>query len=139
MNIEINWLAVTIATILSLVLARTWYRDRLFGSSWRKITGITPKDSQKAGMKPMAITLVANIITVITMAVVLSAYADYSDDNSVASALLIGFIMWLAFSATTLATHNAFEQKREKLTAINNGYQLALFLVVSGIIGLIGY
>ena len=139
MNIEINWLAVTIATILSLVLARTWYRDRLFGGPWRKITGITPKDSQKAGMKPMAITLVANIITVITMAVILSAYADYSGDNSVISALLIGFIMWLAFSATTLATHNAFEQKQEKLTAINNGYQLALFLVISGIIGLIGY
>jgi len=137
MNIEINWLAVVVATILSLVLARTWYMDRVFGGSWRKMTGITPKDSQKAGFRPMAITLVANIITVVVMAVILSMYADYSGDKSIVSALVIGFIAWLAFSATTLATHNAFEQKQDKLTSINNGYQLAFFLLVSAVIGLI--
>ena len=137
MNMEINWLAVVVATILSLVLARTWYRDRVFGGSWRKMTGITPKDSQKAGIRPMAITLVANVITVVVMAVVLSMYAGYSGDKSIVSALMIGFIAWLAFSATTLATHNAFEQKQDKLTSINNGYQLALFLLISAVIGLI--
>ena len=137
MNVEINWLAVAVATVLSLVLARSWYRDRVFGSSWRKMTGITPKDSQKAGFRPMAITLVANIITVVVMAVILSMYADYSGDKSIVSALVIGFIAWLAFSATTLATHNAFEQKQDKLTSINNGYQLALFLLISAVIGLV--
>ena len=43
----------------------------------------------------------------------------------------------VAFSATTLVQHNAFEMKPAKLTIINTGYQLALFLAMSLVIGLL--
>jgi hypothetical protein len=52
--------------------------------------------------------------------------------------MLIGFVTWVAFSASTLVTHNAFEQKPQRLTLINAGYQLALFLIISVIIGCFG-
>src|SRR5262245_46955490 len=57
--------------------------------------------------------------------------------GSVWMALLVGFAAWLTFSATTLIQHNAFELKPAKLTAINTGYQLALFLAMSLVIGLL--
>ncbi|QLQ15441.1 MAG: DUF1761 domain-containing protein [Micropruina sp.] len=56
--------------------------------------------------------------------------------RSVWLALLVGLGAWLAFSATTLLQHNAFEQKPRELTAINAGYQLALFLAMSLVLGL---
>lgn len=138
MNIHINWLAAIVALIASMVLAKTWFTPKTFGNPWRKYTGITPADSKKAGKKPIILTLFANAITVIVMAGAISISAAYFQSNSIWLALLVGFAVWLAFSATTLTTHNAFEQKPQKLTLINNGYQLALFLIISAIIGWFG-
>ena len=138
MNVQINWLAAVVALVASMVLAKTWFTPKTFGNQWRKYTGITPADSKKAGKKPILLTLFANIVTVIAMAVAISISSEFFQTSSIWLALLVGFVTWLAFSATTLATHNAFEQKPRKLTLINNGYQLALFLIISAIIGWFG-
>lgn len=135
---HINWLAVIVALLASMILAKTWFTPKTFGNPWRKYTGITPADSKKAGKKPIILTLFANMITVVTLAAAISIGSDFFQNSSVWLALIVGFVTWLAFSATTLATHNAFEQKPQKLTLINNGYQLVLFLIVSAIIGLFG-
>lgn len=138
MDIRINWWAVLLATVASLVLAKTWYDERTFGKAWRELTGITPSDSKKGGVKPMIITLFSNIVTVLALAAMIYVSSVFFKNASVGHALSIGFVAWLAFSATTLATHNAFEQKPSKLTLINSGYQLALFVLVSLVIGLFG-
>lgn len=137
-DIHINWVAALVALVASMILAKTWFNDRVFGKPWRKMTGITPADSKKAGKGPIILTLFANIITVWVLAAAVYIGSAFFDNSSVWLAILIGFISWLAFSATTLATHNAFEQKQQKLTAINNGYQLVLFVVIAAIIGLFG-
>ena len=84
------------------------------------------------------LTVLANIITVIVLAIAISVCSEFFHNHSVWLAVAVGFITWLAFSATTLVTHNAFEQKPSGLTWINNGYQLALFLLISIIIGAFG-
>lgn len=138
MEIEINWLAVVLATVIGMVTAGTWYTDWAFGKVWRQLTGVTEKDSQKAGNTPMILVLIANIITAVVLAAAISISAAFFESSSVWLALLVGFAMWLAFSATTLITHNAFERKPAKLTAINNGFQLVLFLSMALVIGVVG-
>lgn len=138
MIIEINWVAVVLANVIGLIAAGTWYQKPTFGPLWRKLTGITPKDSQKAGKTPMMTVVVANFITSIVLTGMISISSTFFADTSVSHALFIGFVTWLAFSATTLATHNAFELKPLRLTWINNGYQLVLFLSMALAIGLVG-
>lgn len=138
MNIVIDWVAIAIALVASMVLAKTWFTPKTFGNQWRTYTGITPADSKKAGKKPIILTLVANVVTVLALAVLINICSVFFQNSSAWLALLVGLTAWLAFSATTLVTHNAFEQKPQKLTLINNGYQLALFLIVSMIIGWFG-
>jgi uncharacterized protein DUF1761 len=138
MDVHINWFAAFVALVASMVLAKTWFNDKVFGKPWRKMTGITPADSKKAGKKPILLTLFANIITVWVLAAAIYIGSVFFHDSSVWLAILIGFVSWWAFSATTLVTHNAFEQKHQKLTVINNGYQLVLFVVTAAIIGLFG-
>lgn len=138
MSVGINWLAVAVALVASMVLAKTWFTPKTFGKPWRKYTGITPADSKNAGKKPIILTLFANIVTVIALTIAVNISAVFFQNNSVWLAVAVGLTAWLAFSATTLATHNAFEQKPQRLTLINNGYQLALFLIVSVIIGWFG-
>ena len=136
METEINWLAVLFATIAGMICAGFWYTKTLFGPTWRQLTGISEADSQKSGSTPMIIVLFANIITSIVLVVVINVCRVVFENTTIWLALLIGFMLWLAFSATTLITHNAFEQKPIKLTLINVGYQLILFISMSLVIGL---
>lgn len=136
MEVEINWIAVIIATIASMIIAGVWYQDWAFGLPWKKMTKIDAKQAEKAGNTPMVIVLIVNLLTAILLAVVIAIVADYFNSSSLWLALTTGLGVWLAFSATTLLTHNMFEQKPFKLTLINNGYQLAMFVVMSLVIGL---
>lgn len=135
MELDINWLAVVLATIASMVVAGVWYQDFAFGVPWKKMTKVDVKRAEKAGNTPMLIVFVVNFFTAVILAVALSIVATHFDNPSVWLALATGVIVWLAFSATTLLTHNMFEQKPLKLTAINNGYQLSMFVVMALIIG----
>ena len=135
MDIQINWLATFVALVASMILAKLWFSPRAFGPIWRELTRITPADSKKAGKGPITLTLFANAITVWALAAVVYMSALFMGAFSVWNAIIVGFIAWLAFSATTLVTHNAFEQKPRKLTLINNGYQLVLFVMTAAIIG----
>ena len=136
MEIYINWLAVILATTASMVIAGAWYA-KFFADDWRKLTGVSAKDSAKVGKAPMLITLVANFITAVALAAAVSVGSTFLKSDSVWLALLIGFIAWLGFSATTLVQHNAFELKPKKLTFINNSYQLAIFLTMALVIFLL--
>ncbi|WP_205686929.1 DUF1761 domain-containing protein [Chitinophaga rhizosphaerae] len=136
MDIKVNWLAVVLATVAGMICAKSWYRKTAFGPVWRKLTGIGEAASQAAGKRPIVITLLANFITAIVLSVLIPAGNLVFGTKNVGLALATGFITWLAFSATTLATHNAFELKPAKLTWINNGYQLVLMLSMSLVIGL---
>ncbi len=136
METEINWLAVLFATIAGMICAGFWYTKTLFGPTWRQMTGISEADSQKSGNTPMIIVLFVNIITSIVLVVVINVCRVVFVNKTIWLAVLIGFLLWLAFSATTLITHNAFEQKPTKLTLINVGYQLILFISMSLVIGL---
>ena len=81
--------------------------------------------------------LIANCVTAIGLAAGIAITSQATGDDSVGLALLVGLAAWLAFSATTLLQHNAFELKPAKLTVLNTGYQLALFLAMSLVIGLL--
>jgi CBS domain containing-hemolysin-like protein len=135
MELDINWLAVALATVASMIVAGVWYQDFAFGLPWKKMTKIDAKRAEKSGNTPMVVVLVVNLFTAIVLAAAISIVATHFGNSSVWLALATSVVIWLAFSATTLLTHNMFEQKPLKLTAINNGYQLAMFTVMALIIG----
>ena len=110
MEIELNWLAIAVATIVSMVVSGLWY-GKLFVKTWRKLTGVSEVASKNAGKTPMLILLVSNFITSVAMAVAINISDVFIADKSIFAALLVGFVLWLAFSARTLIQHNTFEQK----------------------------
>ena len=134
---EINWLATVLAIVVGMVVAGLWYSKKGFGIVWWKLTGIAPEDSKKASRRNMVQLLIANSVTAVGLAVSIGIASAATDDDSVWLALLVGLVAWLAFSATTLLQHNAFELKPPKLTLINCSYQLVLFLAMALVIGLL--
>ena len=114
MNIEFNWIAILTATIAGTVVAGIWY-SKLFGKSWRELTGVTEADSKKAGKTPILILVVSNFITTLGMGFILNQLQPESD--------LSKFIFSI--------TNNTFELKPKKLTWINIAYQFTLFIVIA--------
>lgn len=134
-GIELNWLAICIATLVSVILAGLWYQDFAFGVLWKKLTKIDTKRAERAGNTPMAVIVLVNFITAIFLAFCIDLVAVHFNGQSVLLALTTSLGIWGVFSALTLMTHNMFEQKSWKLTLINCGYQLAMFLAMALIIG----
>ncbi len=133
---EISWLGVVLAIVAGMAVAFLWYQKGVIADAWETLTGVTSERSKPARVRNMAQLLIAVMVTAMGLTLAIRATTEAVGDDSVWIALLVGFASWLAFSGSTLLQHNAFELKRAKLTVINSGYQLALFLVMSLVLGL---
>lgn len=134
---EINWLGAALAFVAGMVVAFIWYQKGFIANAWERLTGVTPDRSRPARARNMTQLAIANLLTAGGLAAGISLASAATGDESVGMALLVGFAAWLTFSASTLLQHNAFELKPAKLTVINSSYQLALFLAMSVVIGLL--
>lgn len=133
---EINWLGVVPGLVAGMAVAFVWYQKGYFAARWERLTGIGPEQSKTSRTRNMIQLLIANSLTAVGLAFGIGIASAATGDDSVWLALAVGAVAWMTLSATTLLQHNAFEQKPAKLTTINAGYQLALFLATSLAIGL---
>ncbi|MGW5924543.1 DUF1761 domain-containing protein [Nocardia fluminea] len=134
---EINWLGAALAFVAGMVVAFIWYQKGFIANAWEQLTGVTPDRSRPARARNMTQLAIANLVTAVGLAAGISLASEATGNESVGMALLVGFAAWLTFSASTLLQHNAFELKPARLTIINSSYQLALFLAMSVVIGLL--
>ncbi|AWG65097.1 DUF1761 domain-containing protein [Mycobacteroides abscessus] len=133
---ELDWLAVVMATVVVMAVAGAWY-GKVFTTLWSTLTGVVAEDSKKASRRNMALLLVANAVTAVGLTVTIEVAWMAAGSDALWLALLVGFAAWLTFSATTLLQHNAFELKPVRLTLLNSAYQLVLFLGMALTIGLV--
>jgi Protein of unknown function (DUF1761) len=134
---EINWLGAVLAFVAGMVVAFIWYQKGFIANAWERLTGVTPERSRPARVTNMTQLAIANLLTAVGLAAGISLASEATNNESVGMALLVGLAGWLTLSASTLVQHNAFELKPAGLTVINTGYQLAMFLAMSLVIGLL--
>lgn len=138
MNVEINWLAIALATVAAMVIGSIWYSKPVFGKTWQRLAGLSDKQLERNGWAPIILAIPVSFVTAYVLAHVAYISRDFFDISLLSSALQTAFWAWLGFSATTLAMHNAFEAKSKKLTLLNSFYQLVMFVSMGLIIGLMG-
>lgn len=137
MDVEVNYLAVLLAALSSFVVGMIWYSKPVFGTMWSDMVKLSEKQ-QKAGMaNAMGMSLIAALLTAYVVAHVSFLSNVYFSNSFLQDSLNTAFWLGLGISATTLVTHDAFEQRRRKLTAINVGNQLVTLLTMGLIIGLL--
>jgi len=133
---HMNWLGVVTATVAGMAVAGVWY-GKLFVNTWWNLAGITPEQSKAASRRNMAQLLLANTVTAMGLAAAVEVTFTATGGHSTWLAVIVGAAAWLAFSATTLLQHNAFELKPSRLTIINSAYQFTLLLAMALAIGLL--
>ena len=135
MSIEINYEAVLLATLSSMVVGAIWYMPQLFGKSWMKITKVDPSKTPGSPLKIYGLTLLASFLTAYVLAHTTYIANQVIGSSYMSSAVSTAFWLWLGFIVSRLLVHDLFEQRPTKLTMLNAGHEFATVMVMALIIG----
>ncbi len=128
--VPINYLAVLIAAVWSVILGSFWYGP-LFGKQWMKLSNIKmPKtmtpEMKKMMMKSYILTIVGGLVMSFVLAHALVFASAYMHVEGVSAGLMAGIWNWLGFIVPASLTSVLWEGKPWKMWFINNGYWLVL-------------
>lgn len=135
---EINWLAVVLATISSMVVGFIWYAKPVFGARWMRLSGIKEEDTKGAAL-PLIITFVVSFLTAAVLAGSAALAQHFYEGNFLLNAVLTSVILWIGFTAARMITHDLFDRRPSSLTVLNLAHELVTVLVMGLIIGAFGF
>jgi hypothetical protein len=136
---EINLWAVLLATVASMIVGSVWYAPPVFGKTWMKLIGKTDKDMEKGGWTPIVLAVIVSAVTAYVLAhVTYLSFSFFTGTSFFVSALTTAFWVWLGFTAARIVTHDSFEGRPLKLTALNLAHELVTLLAMGAAIGLVG-
>ena len=137
MDITLNWLAIGIATLSTMVVGTVWYLPKMFGNRWQALTGVDP-NKPKSKAAAYGGSFAASAVTAIALAVVIDLVAPAVDQPFLVVALVTGGILWAGFTAARILVHELFESRDLRIWGITAAYELVTILVMAAIIGLFG-
>lgn len=123
----VNFLAVLVAAIVSMVIGAVWYSPLVFGKIWMKLSGVMPKGGAVKSY------LIGGISTLVT-SYVLAHFIHFAEATTVVQGITAGFWLWLGFIATTTLSSVIWEGKPVKLYILNNAYSLVSLIVMGAIL-----
>lgn len=135
MSIEVNYVAVLLATLSSMVVGAIWYMPQIFGKSWMKLTKVDPSKTPSNPLKIYGLTLLASFLTAYVLAHTTFIANQVIGSSYMSSAISTAFWLWLGFIASRLLVHDLFEQRPTKLTLLNAGHEFATVMIMALIIG----
>lgn len=133
-SVDVNYLAVLVSAITSMIIGMLWYSPLLFGNMWMKLMKINPKDIEKSKMKGMNSIYLTAFISALLMSYVLSLTIKYVGAVTVLEGLQIGFLFWLGFVATVMLGSILWGGKPLQLYLINVFHYLVSILIMSFIL-----
>jgi hypothetical protein len=138
MTIPINYWAVLVAAIVSIVLGFIWYGP-LLGKQWARHAGVSLDAMKKPKPSTFVLMIIGSLLTAWILAHALifaNAYLHMKSDAS--SGIIVGFMNWLGFIGPVTLGPILWEKKSWKLWVINNAYHL-ISLCLMGIILAVWY
>lgn len=137
MSVEVNWIAVLLAVVASMVVGFVWYSRGVFGNVWMKLAGLDAAKMKKGMAGPMIATILGSLLTAYILAHVAFLAHAFFKNSFFMDSVQTAFWLALGISATTLLIHNSFEQKPWKLTALAIGNRFVTLVVMGAVIGLL--
>jgi hypothetical protein len=127
---DINWVAIVVATIVSMVIGAVWYSPALFSKAWMEDTKKKDMDPTQGATAGYVVATIANLISGYVMARILAT----ANAASIGEGLMVAFLLWLAFMAGPTLMNFMFEGRPMRLFNINAGMYLVSMLVMGAIL-----
>jgi hypothetical protein len=132
---EINWWAVILATLSTMVVGSVWYAPRIFGNWWEKAARVETKSN---AVVAIVLTVIVSFISAWVLAGAAAIAQEFYGGSFLANTIITAIILWAGFTAARFITHDAFENRPRMLTLLNISHELVTYLVMALIIGLFG-
>lgn len=136
---SINWLAVIVCVIVSMISGSLWYNPKTFFPIWWKGIGKAGMDMSSAGSNmslTWGLTILSSFVQAVAMALMVNAMGSLmSGGPNLVSGALIGFMLWLGFIAPTYLVNKLFAGHELTVWAIEVGNHLLNFVLFGAILG----
>ncbi len=126
-ELQINYLAIGVAALATIIIGMIWYSPLMFGSLWLEANGYSPEQMRETAGRNLIVSLCCYAI----MAFVLAALISYANVSTVLHGAILGFMVWIGFLATLGMTAYLVHEKPLSVYLIDAGYQLVYVLVMS--------
>jgi len=135
MTPDINYWAVVLATLSSMVVGSIWYTPRVFGNYWMKTAGVKPSGNSKDAVWPIVITLLVSFVTAWVLAGAAFIAWDFYGGSFLVNAIVTAIVLWAGFTAARFITHDAFDGRPSGLTVLNIAHEFVTLVIMALIIG----
>ena len=136
MEIELNWIAIILAALSTMVVGSLWYGP-LFGKVWAKLAKVNVNRNM-SGVEAASLYMTAflgSLITAIVLAMAAYVSYDFFGGSYLWNAVTITVLLWLGFTAARIHMHDSFETRPKKLTSLTLSHELVTLLIMAVIIG----
>ncbi len=132
---DINYGAVVLATLSSMIVGSIWYTPKVFGNYWMRVTGVRPSGDARNAVRPILVTLVVSFVTAWVLAGAVFIAWQFYGGSFLANSVVTGILLWAGFTAARFVTHDAFDRRPTGLTVLNVAHEFVTLLVMAIIIG----
>lgn len=136
MDVQVNYVAVVVATVVAMVVGTVWYAPKVFGNAWIKLAKIEPKPETMPWV--MGNALVSSLIMAFVLAHMAYLAHVFYNNSFLSDTLLTAFWVWLGFQVLRNFMHDQFNQRRKKESLIHAGNDLVTIMAMALVIGLMG-
>lgn len=138
MEVDVNWLAVVLAGLSSLVVGSIFYAKPVFGNLWIKLAKMDEKKMANNWMRPMVIATLVSFLMAFVIAHVAAISRPFYEVSELSAALTTAFWLWIGISLVTVVVHDVFEMRPAKLTFLTISNQFFTMMAMGLVIGLFG-
>jgi hypothetical protein len=131
-TLSVNYLAVVVGAVVSVVIGALWYMPALFGRSWLTAIGKTKEEVDK-DFTPLKI--VWALVFGFVLSYSLARLIVWTGQGTPLGGLRIGLLACVGFVVTTTGVHHLFEGRTSKLSAIYAFHHLVEMLLIGLILG----
>ena len=130
---HLNWLAILLAFVSSMVIGFVWYMPAVLGRRWMEAIGKTEEDLKKidGGAGIWIPMMVAAALTSILLAVLIAKLGVQGSLAAGSFALVIAVV----FRVGAHVIHNGFAGRPSAVTLIDSGHDIVAMTVAGSIIG----
>lgn len=137
---SINWLAVVVCVLVTIVSGSLWYNPKTFFPVWwagvRTSPDKKPGEGQNMGLV-FGMVFVSSIVQAVAMALMVPAMGKLMSAGQAtwSNGMMTGFMLWLGFIAPTYLVNKMFAGHGFKIWAIEIGNHLLNLLLMGAILG----
>jgi hypothetical protein len=131
----INYLAVLAAVVASMVIGFVYYHPAVLGRVWMRLVGHSDESGQGGAPLVYPVVIVASFLTAWALAGATFLAHEFYQGSYLVSALVTGWILWLAFTVARMLVHDLFDTRSLKITALS---ALNEFLTITAMAVIIG-